>query len=75
MRILLVEDDPLLGDGLQRALRNDHYTVDWITSGAQVEGALQHDHFDLVLLDLVCQAWTEWKRCVACEPHPSRCRC
>jgi DNA-binding response OmpR family regulator len=52
MRILLVEDDPLLGDGLQRALRNDHYTVDWITSGAQVEGALQHDHFDLVLLDL-----------------------
>lgn len=52
MRILLVEDDPLLGDGLQRALRNDHYTVDWITSGSQVEGALQHDHFDLVLLDL-----------------------
>lgn len=52
MRILLVEDDPLLGDGLQRALRNDHYTVDWITSGTQVEGALQHDHFDLVLLDL-----------------------
>lgn len=52
MRILLVEDDPLLGDGLQRALRNDHYTVDWITSGNQVEGALQHDHFDLVLLDL-----------------------
>lgn len=52
MRILLVEDDPLLGDGLQRALRNDHYTVDWITSGAQVEPALQHDHFDLVLLDL-----------------------
>jgi len=52
MRILLVEDDPLLGDGLQRALRNDHYTVDWVTSGTQVEGALQHDHFDLVLLDL-----------------------
>ena len=52
MRILLVEDDPLLGDGLQRALRHDHYTVDWITSGTQVEGALQHDHFDLVLLDL-----------------------
>jgi two-component system, OmpR family, response regulator QseB len=52
MRILLVEDDTLLGDGLQRALRADHYTVDWITSGAQLQPALQRDHFDLVLLDL-----------------------
>ncbi|MFN3712559.1 MAG: response regulator [Alcanivoracaceae bacterium] len=52
MRILLVEDDPLLGDGLQRALRTDHYTVDWVQSGAHVESALKQEHFDLVLLDL-----------------------
>jgi DNA-binding response OmpR family regulator len=52
MRILLVEDDRLLGDGLQRALQADHFTVDWITSGNEVEGALKNGHFDLVLLDL-----------------------
>ncbi|MDF1628967.1 MAG: response regulator [Alcanivoracaceae bacterium] len=52
MRILLVEDDQLLGDGLQCALRADHFTVDWITSGSEVEGALKNGHFDLVLLDL-----------------------
>lgn len=52
MRLLLVEDDPLLGDGVQRALRADGYTVDWIDRGDQVLGALQREHFDLVLLDL-----------------------
>jgi len=52
MRLLLVEDDPLLGDGLQRALRADGYTVDWVDRGDQVLGALQREHFDLVLLDL-----------------------
>lgn len=52
MRLLLVEDDPLLGDGLQRALRADGYTVDWVNRGDQVLGALQREHFDLVLLDL-----------------------
>ena len=52
MRLLLVEDDSLLGDGLQRALRADGYTVDWVDRGDQVLGALQREHFDLVLLDL-----------------------
>ncbi|MDF1782045.1 MAG: response regulator transcription factor [Alcanivoracaceae bacterium] len=52
MRLLLVEDDPLLGDGLQRALRADGYTVDWVDRGDQVLSALQREHFDLVLLDI-----------------------
>lgn len=52
MRILIVEDDPLLGDGLQRTLRSDGYTVDWIRRGNQVAQALSSDHFDLLLLDL-----------------------
>lgn len=52
MRLLLVEDDPLLGDGLQRALRADGYTVDWVDRGDQVLGALEREHFDLVLLDV-----------------------
>ena len=52
MRLLLVEDDPLLGDGLQRALRADGYTTDWVSRGDLVMSALQREHFDLVLLDL-----------------------
>ena len=52
MRVLLVEDDELLGDGLQRALKADGYTVDWIKAGNQVVPALEQEHFDLVLLDL-----------------------
>lgn len=52
MRLLLVEDDALLGEGLQRALKADGYTVDWIRAGDQVLPALSREHFDLVLLDL-----------------------
>lgn len=52
MRILLVEDDPLLGDGLQIALKRDGHAVDWLTDGQSASGALQGENFDLVLLDL-----------------------
>ena len=33
MRILLVEDDPMIGKSLQAALQQDHYTVDWVKDG------------------------------------------
>ncbi|MGL5321298.1 MAG: DNA-binding response regulator, partial [Aeromonas veronii] len=33
MRILLVEDDVMLGDGMQDALRHSGYTVDWLQQG------------------------------------------
>jgi two-component system response regulator QseB len=52
MRLLLVEDDASVGDGLQRALRADNYTVDWVVRGDQVLPALAREHFDLVLLDI-----------------------
>lgn len=52
MRLLLVEDDASVGDGLQRALRADNYTVDWVVRGDQVLPALEREHFDLVLLDI-----------------------
>ena len=52
MRLLLVEDDPLLADGLRRALRADGYTVDWVDRGDQVLPILEQEAFDLVLLDL-----------------------
>lgn len=52
MRVLLVEDDPGLGSGLQQALKPEGYTVDWLTDGLQALQALETDSFDLVILDL-----------------------
>lgn len=52
MRLILVEDDPLLGEGLQTALRRSGYTVDWLRDGASALAAARAGGFDLLLLDL-----------------------
>ncbi len=52
MRILLVEDDPELGDGLTVGLRQAGFAVDWLTDGQQADLALHHEAFDLLVLDL-----------------------
>lgn len=52
MRILLVEDDPLLGDGLTIGLRQSGFTVDWLQDGKAADQALQTEHVDLLVLDL-----------------------
>jgi DNA-binding response OmpR family regulator len=52
MRVLLVEDDRMIAQGLQTALRQDGYTVDWMGDGRSAAAALHASRFDLVLLDL-----------------------
>jgi two-component system OmpR family response regulator/two-component system response regulator QseB len=52
MRILLVEDDPQLGDGLTIGLRQAGFAVDWVKDGNSADHALQSEGFDLVVLDL-----------------------
>jgi two-component system OmpR family response regulator/two-component system response regulator QseB len=52
MRLLLVEDDAIIGDGLKAGLTLDGYAVDWLTDGAQADEALKLNHYDLVVLDL-----------------------
>ena len=52
MRILLVEDDPELGDGLTVGLRQAGFAVDWLRVGHSADQALQSESFDLVVLDL-----------------------
>ncbi len=52
MRILLVEDDAVLGDGIKTGLSLSGYTVDWLTDGLSVETALRSETFDLLILDL-----------------------
>ncbi len=53
MRLLLVEDDQLLGDGLKAALAQANFAVDWVQDGAAADQALQGTNFDLMVLDLM----------------------
>jgi two-component system response regulator QseB len=52
VRILLAEDDELLGAGIDDALRRAGHTVEWLRNGAQALAALEHDEFEVVVLDL-----------------------
>jgi two-component system OmpR family response regulator len=52
LRILLVEDDELLSDGMSRALRQAGYAVDHVVSGGDADIALETTSFDLLILDL-----------------------
>ena len=52
MRILLIEDDPMIGAGLERALRDQAMSVDWVRDGEDGEAALETGDYALVLLDL-----------------------
>lgn len=52
MRILLVEDDPQLGDGLTVGLRQAGFAVDWVKDGSAADQALLTESFDLLVLDL-----------------------
>jgi len=52
MRILVVEDDPVLGDGLSRSLRHAGYAVDTAQDGKLADDLLSVHAFDLVVLDL-----------------------
>ncbi|MBF0624797.1 MAG: response regulator transcription factor [Magnetococcales bacterium] len=51
MRILLAEDDSLLGRGLKVGLGQEGYTVDWLTRGDEALQALETEAFDLAVLD------------------------
>jgi len=52
LRILLVEDDPQLGESLEAALRLEQHAVDWLRSGAPVRATLGATPYDLLILDL-----------------------
>lgn len=52
MRILLAEDDPMIGDSLRKGLRGEGFTVDWVQDGRCAELALETTEYALVLLDL-----------------------
>jgi two-component system response regulator QseB len=52
MRILLVEDDRMIAEGVRKALRGDGWAADWVADGAAALSALALERYDMVLLDL-----------------------
>lgn len=52
MRLLLVEDDALLGNGIEAGLKQSGFTVDWAKDGRDAQLALETTDYELVVLDL-----------------------
>lgn len=52
MRILLVEDNALLGDGIQAGLRQQGFTVDWVLDGVAASLAIDSEPYAAIVLDL-----------------------
>ena len=52
MRVLLVEDDAMIGEAIQASLKDAAYATDWVKDGAIALASLSCQHYDLVLLDL-----------------------
>ncbi len=68
MRILIVEDDPMIGAGIRTGLRQDGYTADWARDGNSAELAVATNEYDAILLDLGLpgrsglELLTKWRR-------------
>ncbi len=52
MRVLLIEDDRMIGTAIQLALKDAAYAVDWVTDGETAVHAVENESYELALLDL-----------------------
>ncbi len=52
MRVLLIEDDKMIGEGLQKALRQSGFSINWVEDGAMADSALTDEVYELAILDL-----------------------
>jgi two-component system, OmpR family, response regulator len=52
MRLLVVEDDPMIGAGIRTGLRQEGYTVDWVRDGDAADLATTTNEYEAILLDL-----------------------
>ncbi len=52
MKVMLIEDDPMVGRAVEEGLRRNGFAVDWVTDAEQAEPALAGPGYDLVVLDL-----------------------
>gem|GEM_PF-3133972 len=82
MRVLLVEDDAMIGEAIQRALKDASYAADWVKNGQPALTTLGYQRYDLVLLDLGDHAQLGRGRSIGARPavvssrrdlHPQEC--
>jgi two-component system, OmpR family, response regulator len=52
MRVLLVEDDTMIGESIRKGLKHDGYSVDWVRDGQAAELAIDSEPYAIVLLDI-----------------------
>ena len=52
MKILLVEDDIMIGEGLQKSLHKSGYCIDWVQDGRDVAPCIADNKYELIILDL-----------------------
>ncbi|MCI1016478.1 MULTISPECIES: response regulator [Herbaspirillum] len=52
MRVLLVEDDPMVGEAVRKGLRQDGFAIDWVQDGKSADVALRTEDYAMMLLDL-----------------------
>ncbi len=68
LSLLLIEDDPILGQGMQIGLQQRDFLVEWVKDGLVARRQLRHGNFDCVLLDLQLpgmdgeQLLREWRK-------------
>lgn len=77
MRILLAEDDLMLGDGLREGLRQLGFQVDWVRDGLAAERELLSREFDVAVLDLALPRKDGFEVLQGCAGagSPRRCWC
>jgi two-component system OmpR family response regulator len=52
LRILLIEDDKMIGEGVVSGLKSAGMSIDWVRDGVQAEAALREGGYAIALLDL-----------------------
>src|ERR1700687_117307 len=60
MRVLLIEDDRMIGAAVQQALKDAAYAVDWVTDGQTAVAAVELESYDIALLDLSLPKQDGW---------------
>ena len=60
MRILLAEDDALLGEAIQDGLNYKGYQVDWFKDGQSASLAIQSEEYECIILDIGLPRQTGW---------------
>jgi two-component system, OmpR family, response regulator len=73
MRVLLVEDDRMIGEAVEQALKDANYAVDWVQDGLTAINTIEQQSYDLVLLDLDYQEKMGLRFCKQSEPMDIRC--